>query len=112
MHMYAQGRISHQRLAAGLGWFSLVFGIAGLASPRAMARLIGIPDDPRLVNILRAFGTRGVASGLGLLAQQDQAGWAWSRIGGDVVDLAFLAAAANEESGEPPAGCSGRRRGG
>jgi uncharacterized membrane protein len=98
MHTYAQARPSHEGLAAGLGWFSLALGTAELAAPRAMARLIGIPDDPRLVGVLRAFGAREIASGLGLLAQPDHAGWAWSRVGGDAIDLAFLGSAANEES--------------
>ena len=47
---------------------------------------------------LRAFGAREIASGLGLLAQPDRAAWAWSRVGGDAVDLAFLGSAANEDS--------------
>ena len=98
MHTYAQTRASHERLAAGLGWFSLALGTAELAAPRTMARLIGIPDDPRLVSVLRAFGAREIASGLGLLAQPDRAAWAWSRVGGDAIDLAFLGSAANEET--------------
>jgi uncharacterized membrane protein len=98
MHTHAQARLSHERLAAGLGWFSLALGTAELAAPRAMARLIGIPDDPRLVSVLRAFGAREIASGLGLLAQPDHAGWAWSRLGGDAIDLAFLGSAANEDT--------------
>ena len=101
MHTYAEARHSHQkRLATGLGWFSLALGTAELAAPRAVARLIGIPDDPRLVNVLRAFGAREIASGLGLLAQPREAGWAWSRVGGDAIDLAFLGSAASEESAD------------
>lgn len=98
MHTYAQARPSHERLAAGLGWFSLALGTAELAAPRTVARLIGIPDDPRLVSVLRAFGAREIASGLGLLAQPNHAGWAWTRVGGDAIHLAFLGSAANEES--------------
>ena len=98
MHTHAQARLSHERLAAGLGWFSLALGTAELAAPRALARLIGIPDDPRLVSVLRAFGAREIASGLGLLAQPDRVGWAWSRLGGNAIDLAFLGSAANEDS--------------
>ncbi|BCS31042.1 hypothetical protein TBR22_A02410 [Luteitalea sp. TBR-22] len=100
MQTYAQARHSHERLAAGLGWFSLALGTAELAAPRTVARLIGIPDDPRLVNVLRAFGAREIASGLGMLAQPRQAGWAWSRVGGDAIDLAFLGSAANEDSAD------------
>ena len=98
METHAQTRPSHERLAAGLGWFSLALGTAELAAPRTMARLIGIPDDPRLLSVLRAFGAREIASGLGLLVQPDHAGWAWSRVGGDAIDLAFLGSAANEDS--------------
>ncbi len=97
MHIHAQTRDANERLATGLGWFSLALGTAELAAPRTMARLIGVPDDPRLVSVLRAFGAREIASGLGLLAQPDHAGWAWSRVGGDAIDLAFLGSAANEE---------------
>jgi uncharacterized membrane protein len=97
MHMHAQTRRSNERLAAGLGWFSLALGTAELAAPRTMARLIGIPDDPRLMSVLRAFGAREIASGLGLLVQPDRAAWAWSRVGGDAIDLAFLGSAANED---------------
>ena len=100
MHTHAQTRLPNERLATGLGWFSLALGTAELAAPRTMARLIGIPDDPRLVSVLRAFGAREIASGLGLLAQPDHAGWAWSRVGGDAIDLAFLGSAANEESSD------------
>ncbi len=100
MHTYAQARLSPERLATSLGWLSLAIGTAELAAPRAVARLTGIPDDPRLHGVLRAFGVRQIASGLGMLAQPARAGWAWARVGGDAVDLAFLGSAANEESAD------------
>ncbi len=97
MQTHERGRLPHERLSTGLGLFSLAVGTAELAAPRALARLIGLPEDPRLVSVLRAFGAREIASGLGLLTQPDHPGWAWSRVGGDAIDLAFLASAANEE---------------
>ncbi|HTU99190.1 MAG TPA: SRPBCC family protein [Luteitalea sp.] len=100
MHTHADARSSHERLATGLGWFSLALGAAEIAAPRTLARLIGIPDDPRLLSVLRAFGAREIASGVGLLAQPGHPGWAWSRVGGDAIDLAFLGSAANEESSD------------
>ena len=112
MHTYAQARLSHERLAAGLGWFSLALGTAELAAPRAMARLIGIPDDPRLVNVVRAFGAREIASGLGLLAQPDRAGWAWSRLAA-TPSISPSSARPPTRTRQPPAGgpgCRGRRR--
>ena len=92
MHTNADARLSHDHLATGLGWFSLALGTAELAAPRAVARLIGIPDDPRLLSVLRAFGAREIASGAGLLSQAGRAGWAWSRVGGDAIDLAKIGA--------------------
>ncbi len=98
MHTHADARLSHDRLATGLGWFSLALGAAELAAPRAVARLIGIPDDPRLVSVVRAFGAREIASGAGLLSQSARTGWAWSRVGGDAIDVAFLWSASNEDT--------------
>lgn len=97
---HTQTRPSHERLATGLGWFSLALGTAELAAPRGVASLIGIPDDPRLVSVLRGFGAREIASGIGILAQPNRAGWVWSRVGGDAVDLAFLSSAANEDTAD------------
>ena len=98
MHTHADARLSHDRLATGLGWFSLALGAAELAAPRAVARLIGIPDDPRLVSVVRAFGAREIASGAGLLSQSARTGWAWSRVGGDAIDVACLWSASNEDT--------------
>ena len=98
MHTHADARLSHDRLATGLGWFSLALGAAELAAPRAVARLIGIPDDPRLVSVVRAFGAREIASGAGLLSQSARTGWVWSRVGGDAIDVAFLWSASNEDT--------------
>ncbi len=78
------------RLATGLGWFSLGFGLWGFASPRGMARAIGVADDPRNVTILRAVGAREIAQGIGILSQSRPTGWLWSRVVGDAMDLSYL----------------------
>ena len=98
MHTTAHERYSQERLATQLGWFSLALGAAEIVAPRKVARLIGVPDDPRLMSVIRAFGAREIAAGLGLLTQPHKPGWAWARVGGDAIDLAFLASAANEDS--------------
>ena len=41
-----------QRLAGGLGWFSIGLGVAGLAAPRLLARLIGAPDRGKTPAVL------------------------------------------------------------
>ena len=82
-----------ERLAQGLGWFSLGLGLAQIAAPDRMARLIGVPDDDENRQMMRAVGMREVASGLGILSQSRPEGWVWARVGGDVMDLSLLGGA-------------------
>jgi uncharacterized membrane protein len=84
-----------ERLAKGLGWLSIGFGIAQLLAPRAVARVAGVDEHPLL---LRAVGMREIASGAGILAQPRQGGWLWSRVAGDAMDLALLGVAAKTTS--------------
>lgn len=79
------------RVAQALGWFSIGLGLAQLVAPRKMSRAVGAGERPRL---MRAIGMREVASGVGILTQRRPTGWLWSRVGGDVMDLALLGAAA------------------
>ena len=79
-----------EQLAVGLGWFSLGLGMAEVAAPGGLARLIGLRNG-RSEATLRAFGAREVGNGLAILADPERAAWMWSRVGGDALDLAFLA---------------------
>lgn len=47
-------------------------------------------DDDGNRRTLRAFGLREIANGVAILAQPRQSGWLWTRVGGDLLDLAFL----------------------
>jgi hypothetical protein len=85
-----------ERLARGLGWFSIGLGVAEFAAPSLVARLIGVPDDGGRRKALRALGLREIASGVGILANPS-AGWVWSRVGGDAMDLALLGKAFGAE---------------
>jgi uncharacterized membrane protein len=78
---------SEERLARGLGWFSIGLGIAQIAAPRAFARLIGLNGNRTL---MRVVGIREFASGVGILSRRKPTGWLWSRVGGDLMDLAIL----------------------
>jgi uncharacterized membrane protein len=92
--MGAQQERTVNRLAAGLGWFSVGLGLAELAAPGAVARLVGVRDDDRTRTLLRAFGAREMASGVAILASGgDDPGWLWARVAGDVLDLGSLGAA-------------------
>jgi len=78
------------QLAQFLGWFSIGLGLAELAAPRALSRLIGIKSSPGL---LRLYGLREVASGIGILSGQRTDRWLQARVAGDALDLATLGSA-------------------
>ena len=84
-----------------LGWFSIALGTAELAAPRQLAKLIGVPAHDRNARVLRAFGVREIASGLGILTTRDKAKWLWSRVGGDAIDVAALGAASGDFYSQP-----------
>lgn len=94
------GEAAGTPLALGLAWFSIGLGALELFAPGTIARLIGVPDDDRNVNILRAMGAREAANGFAILAQPDNATWLWSRVGGDAIDLAYLASAMGADESE------------
>jgi uncharacterized membrane protein len=84
------------RLALGLGWFSIGLGLAQLIAPRAVSRLLGVPHRPVIFALL---GVRELASGIGILQKRQPADWLWARVAGDVMDLSLLGAAlASDES--------------
>ena len=78
------------KLGQGLGWFSVGLGLAEAIAPDAMARLIGMDEKPEYRPLLRVFGLREIASGVGLLTGTKANGWLWARAGGDAMDLAVL----------------------
>ncbi|MBV8761942.1 MAG: SRPBCC family protein [Deltaproteobacteria bacterium] len=77
-----------QRLAKGLGVFSLGLGLAEVAAPRALARLIGVDQSAATPWILRALGAREIGHGLGIFARPKSV---WTRLIGDAIDVAYVA---------------------
>jgi uncharacterized membrane protein len=73
-----------------LGAFSLGLGLAELLAPGGLATLIGIPNTRRTRLVVRALGARELLAGVGLLARPRSAGWLWSRVLGDAMDLTLL----------------------
>jgi len=67
--------------------------VAEVIAPDALGRLIGVRSRPKSRTLLRLYGLRELAAGAGILTQPRAAGWMWSRVAGDAVDLASLAAA-------------------
>ncbi len=89
-----------KRLARALGWFSVGLGIAEVAAPRRLGKLIGAPGHEWLI---RAMGLPKIAAGIGLLTARDDldplSKWMWARVGGDAFDLALLGGALNANVG-------------
>jgi uncharacterized membrane protein len=77
-----------KRLARGLGWFSLALGTTELIAPKFIARISGVPE--RRTGMIRLYGLRELASGIGIFAQKNPAGALWSRVAGDALDLTSL----------------------
>lgn len=86
-----------QGLAKGLGVFSVGLGLAELAAPRALQRLIGIGYCSRNDLIVRALGAREIAHGVGIFARPRSV---WTRLIGDVIDVAFVGMALADDDND------------
>ncbi len=88
-------------LATGLGWFSVGLGVAEVVAPGLMTRAIGVGDNADNRELMRAAGLREIASGVGILTRDRQAGWMWARVGGDAMDLALLGLGFTSDQARP-----------
>lgn len=79
--------VTESTLARGMGAFSLGVGLAEVAAPRAIARLIGADARGATPVILRALGAREIAHGIGIFARPRSV---WTRLVGDLIDVAFV----------------------
>jgi hypothetical protein len=82
------GNVATEKLARGLGIFSLALGLAEVLAPARVGELIGV--GPRHQALLPILGIREIAHGLGILSQPKPTEAVWTRIGGDAIDLAYL----------------------
>jgi hypothetical protein len=87
--------LAPETLAKGLGWFSIGLGLAEVAAPRTMTRALGLEGQEGLV---RAYGLREMATGIGILAARRKAPWLWGRVAGDALDLATLGTGLGEDN--------------
>src|SRR4051812_33125656 len=76
------------RVARGLGWFSLALGAAELIAPGRLGRVLGLEGKETL---LRAYGGREIGAGMWALSDTP-APAIWAQVAGDVVDLGTLVA--------------------
>lgn len=88
------------RLANFLGWFSIGLGVAEIAAPGAIARLVGVNDDGRSRSVMRSAGVREIAHGIGIFSSPRPAGAVWSRVAGDMMDLALLGKALSDDDNQ------------
>jgi hypothetical protein len=77
-----------EAMANGVGWFSIALGLAELIAPEKIAGELGMEERKSLV---RLYGFREIAKGVGILSNRKPAGWVWGRVAGDALDLATLA---------------------
>lgn len=85
-------------IAKGLGWFSIGLGVAELLIPNALGRATGLRGGAGSAGLLRAYGLREIATGIGLLTARDPAPWAWARVAGDLLDIATVGAGGESDA--------------
>lgn len=77
-----------EKLATGMGLFSLGLGLAEALMPGTMARMIGVDEDQG--GAIRALGLREIGHGISIMMGQKPTVQMWARVGGDAIDLAYL----------------------
>ncbi|MFL6193213.1 MAG: hypothetical protein ACJ75H_03510 [Thermoanaerobaculia bacterium] len=82
--------MNDNKLAKGLGWFSIGLGLTQLLAPGWLGRKIGVGER---TGLMRALGAREAMTGVGVLMQDRPAVPMWGRVAGDLMDMALLAAA-------------------
>lgn len=77
-------------LAQALGWSSVGLGVAEVAVPRAMCRLVGATDTDASRWVMVGMGMREMAQGVGVLTRPRPNAWLWARLVGDALNLSLL----------------------
>ena len=83
-------------LAKPLGWFSLALGATELLAPRRIAAAHGAPEGE---NVVRGFGAREIAAGIGVLAKPRSSVPLLARAAGDVLDIGAAGLAVRKARG-------------
>jgi hypothetical protein len=76
-------------MARGLGWFSIGLGTAELVAADTLVDALGMEGQEGLI---RFYGAREIAQGLGCLTMNPPTSAVWARVAGDALDVATLAA--------------------
>jgi hypothetical protein len=86
---------SHDKMARGLGYFSIALGIAELVAPGAICRAAGVRG---LEPVVRGYGAREIATGVAILTSHDPEPWIWTRVAGDLADIATVATGVQQDN--------------
>jgi hypothetical protein len=84
-----------RKIGRGLGWFSIGLGLWELLGGRQLARMLGMGDREGLI---RLFGVREIATGLGIFGSGTRSRWLWARVAGDALDVALLGSALGRDN--------------
>ncbi|MEU1689773.1 SRPBCC family protein [Micromonospora sp. NPDC005707] len=87
-------------LARFLGWFSLGLGVTALAAGSRVARAAGVDDSRTARTVLRAAGVREIGHAGVLLVPRRAGLGTWTRVAGDVLDLAATGRAYRNRCGD------------
>ncbi|MGA7263906.1 MAG: cyclase dehydrase [Stellaceae bacterium] len=93
--MASQQNGTAMALARGLGWFSIGLGLAEMLAPRMLTEQMGMKGKEGL---LRFYGAREMAAGIGILMSDNPGPWVWGRVAGDALDLATLATGLDQQN--------------
>ncbi len=84
---------STDTLARGLGLASLALGVPQVAAPDRFAEAVGAEPDAGTRDLTVGIGLRELTAAAGLLLRGSSPTFLWSRVAGDVMDLALLGGA-------------------
>jgi hypothetical protein len=85
--------MNYKKLSLGLGIFSIALGLTELLASRRIARALTVD---RYQGVIKGFGAREIAAGIGLLQSPAHGTRMWNRVAGDGMDLGALALAARK----------------
>jgi uncharacterized membrane protein len=87
-------------LARGLGWVSLGLGAVQLSAPDMVRRMSGVDDSSLSRVMVPVVGVRELFHTAVLLGSRRPGPWVWTRVAGDVMDLATLGCAVSYRRGK------------
>lgn len=88
--MSDQSGASTATLVKALGGASFGLGLSELVVPGKVAAIVGVDDTSTSRRVIRALGARECGHGAALLGGPDKL--VWTRVAGDVLDMALLVA--------------------